>query len=281
MQPHSGASESSARTSHVPAPVFRVKNVSKSFGAVTALENVSIDLRDGETVGVAGDNGAGKSTLLKIMSGVYQPDSGALEVGGREASFDSPRSARAGGIEAVYQDLALVDDMSVAENMFLGREAMKAGVAGKLGVVDHPAMQERAADSISRLRVRIPGLGRSLVRRMSGGQRQAAAIARAIMWGRKVLLLDEPTAALGVKEQAEVERLIQDLRARELPMMLITHNMPLLFRLADRIVVLRHGRVVATLSTAETTHEEVVGFITGANLLDSVGSSSGHDRLPS
>lgn len=162
--------------------------------------------------------------------------------------------------------------MSVAENVFLGREAMKTGLRGRLGVVDHPAMQERAADSISRLRVRIPGLGRSLARRMSGGQRQAAAIARAIMWGRKVLLLDEPTAALGVKEQAEVERLIQELRARELPMMLITHNMPLLFRLSDRIIVLRHGRVVATLVTAATTHEEVVAFITGANRMETVVS---------
>ena len=272
MQPGPVSVEASAQSDRAPSTVFRVKGVSKRFGAVTALEEVSIDLRDGETVGVAGDNGAGKSTLLKIMSGVYQPDGGALEVGGREVSFDSPRGARAGGIEAVYQDLALVDDMSVAENMFLGREAMKAGLRGRLGVVDHQAMQESAADSISRLRVRIPGLGRSLVRRMSGGQRQAAAIARAIMWGRKVLLLDEPTAALGVKEQAEVERLIQELRARALPMMLITHNMPLLFRLSDRIVVLRHGRVVATLATAATTHEEIVAFITGANRMETAVS---------
>ena len=248
-------------------PVLRVNGVSKRFGAVTALESVSFELLPGETVGVVGDNGAGKSTLLKIMSGVLRPDVGTLEVDGKPVHFDSPRAARAGGIEAVYQDLALVDDMNVAENLFLGREIMAGGVAGRLGVVSHKSMRERAAEAIARLRVRIPGLGEASVRRMSGGQRQGAAIARAILWGRKVLLLDEPTAALGVKEQGEVERLIVELRAKRMTMMIIAHNLPLVVRLTDRIVVLRHGRIAANLRSSETTPEEVVAFITGAKSL--------------
>lgn len=253
------------------APVLRLRNISKRFGAVTALDDVSIDLFHGETVGVVGDNGAGKSTLLKVMSGVHPPDSGTVEVDGKAVNFDSPGKARQAGIEAVYQDLALVDDMSVAENMFLGREEMKSGLLGSLGIIDHKAMRDKAADAISKLRVRIPGLGEAVVRQMSGGQRQGAAIARAILWGRKILLLDEPTAALGVKEQAEVERMIEELRANRLPMMIIAHSMPVVFRLTDRIVVLRHGRTVAKLKTAETSPEEVVAFITGAKELEPQG----------
>lgn len=261
----------STESGQASTPVLRVKSVSKRFGAVTALENVSIDLYTGDSVGVVGDNGAGKSTLLKIMSGVYQPDEGTLEINGQEVSFDSPRSARASGIEAVYQDLSLVDDMSVSENMFLGREVMVDGLAGKLGVISPKTMRERAAETIKKLRVSIPGLGAAVVRRMSGGQRQSAAIARAIFWGRKVMLLDEPTAALGVKEQDEVERLIQELRVEKLPIMVIAHNLPLVFRLTDRIVVLRHGSAVATLRTDQTSPEEVVAFITGARSLAKQG----------
>lgn len=243
---------------------MRVGGVSKRFGAVTALEGVSIDLHAGETVGVVGDNGAGKSTLLKIMSGVHPPDEGVLEIDGRPVDFASPAAAREAGIEAVYQDLALVDDMTVAENLFLGREARMPGLAGRLGVIDRKAMRARAAEAIENLRIKIPGIGDTMVRRMSGGQRQGVAIARSIMWGRKVLLLDEPTAALGVEQQDEVERLIHGLQQHQLPMMIIAHNMPLVFRLAQRIVVLRHGRVVADMATAETTPETVVAHITGA-----------------
>lgn len=243
--------------------MLRVSSISKRFGAVTALDSVSFELMPGETVGVVGDNGAGKSTLLKVMSGVVQPDEGAIEVDGQKVHFDSPRSARAGGIEAVYQDLALVDDMNVAENMFLGREILAPGIGARLGVVSHKSMKARAAEAISRLRIRIPGLGEAFVRRMSGGQRQGAAIARAIFWGRKVLLLDEPTAALGVKEQGEVERLIQELRSKRMTMMIIAHNLPLVVRLTDRIVVLRHGRIAANLRSDATTPEEVVAYITG------------------
>lgn len=249
-------------------PVLRLRNICKRFGAVTALDDVSFELRRGETVGIVGDNGAGKSTLLKTISGVHQPDSGTVELDGEPVRFTSPGMARETGIEAVYQDLALVDDMSVAENMFLGREPKKKGLAGMFGLLDHKAMREQATETISRLRIRIPGLGDAFVRQMSGGQRQGAAIARSILWGRKVLLLDEPTAALGVKEQAEVESMIQDLRAEGLPMILIAHNMPLVFRVCDRIVVLRHGTVAATLRTADTTPEEVVSYITGANQLE-------------
>jgi simple sugar transport system ATP-binding protein len=246
--------------------------VTKRFGAVTALEDVSFDLDADETVGLVGDNGAGKSTLLKILSGVHQPDSGVVEVDGQPVHFDSPASAREGGIEAVYQDLALVDDMNVAENMFLGREVMAPGLAGRLGIVSPGAMRRAAAEAVKRMRVRIPSVHDTLVRFMSGGQRQGVAIARAIMWGRKVLLLDEPTAALGVKEQNEVERLIQELRGKHVPMLIIAHNLPLVFRLTDRIVVLRHGRVAAMMRTAETTPEEVVAYITGARGFEAAAS---------
>jgi len=259
----------SIETATLDAPVLRLRNISKRFGAVTALDGVSIELNQSETVGIVGDNGAGKSTLLKIMSGAHQPDGGTFEIDGKPVHFDSPGAAREGGIEAVYQDLALVDDMNVAENMFLGREVMKPGLLGALGIIDHQSMRTQAAETIAKLRLRIPGLGEAVVRRMSGGQRQGAAIARAILWGRRVLLLDEPTAALGVKEQGEVERMIQDLRKNNLPMILIAHNMPLVFRICDRIVVLRHGKVAATLRTSETSPEEVVGYITGARVLES------------
>ena len=256
------------RTTNAGMPVLRLRNIGKRFGGVTALDGVSIDLSDGETVGVVGDNGAGKSTLLKIMSGVHAPDGGTIEVDGAPVVFHSPGQARQAGIEAVYQDLALVDDMSVAENMFLGREAMMPGILGRFGIVDHGAMRARAAEAISKLGIRIPGLGEGFVRTMSGGQRQGAAIARAILWGRKVLLLDEPTAALGVKEQREVERIIDELRQARLPMMIIAHSMPVVFRLTDRVVVLRHGRVAAMLTTAQTTPEEVVAYITGAREME-------------
>ena len=252
--------------------MLRLSDIGKTFGAVTALAKVSFDVMDGETVGLVGDNGAGKSTLMKIISGVHQHDTGRMEVWGQKKSFVSPASAREAGIEAVYQDLALVDDMSVAENMFLGREPMKSGLLGHLGIIDHSAMRDQATQSISRLGVNIPGLGDTLVRKMSGGQRQAAAIARAMYWGRKLVLLDEPTAALGVKEQKQVEKLVKELRQKNLPMVLIAHNMPLIFRLTDRIIVLRRGRLVANLRTNETTPDEVVGFITGAEAVGAMAT---------
>ncbi len=264
VDPNVSPNSSQANSSREGEPVLRVRNVSKRFGAVTALDGVSIDFHIGETVGVVGDNGAGKSTLLKVMTGVHRPDGGSLEVEGKEVTFDAPGVARANGIEAVYQDLALVDDMNVAENMFLGREIRAGGIGRTLGIVNRKAMRRQAADAIANLRVPIPHIDETLVRRMSGGQRQGVAIARSIMWGRKVLLLDEPTAALGVKQQDEVERMIQELRGKSLAMMIIAHNMPLVFRLTDRIIVLRHGRVVAALATAETSPEEVVTYITGA-----------------
>lgn len=250
------------------APVLEVRDIRKHFGAVTALDDVSLELGMSEIVGLVGDNGAGKSTLLKIMSGVYTPDAGEVVLDGTSVKFGTPGDARAKGIEAVYQELALVDDMDVAENMFLGRELLVSGIGGKLGVLNLRAMRRQAEETIRKMHIRIPGLAEARVRNMSGGQRQGAALARSIHWGRKVLLLDEPTAALGVEERGEAERIIEGLRERGLPMLLIAHDLPMIFRLSDRIVVLRHGGVVANLKIERTSPEEVVAYITGAKISD-------------
>lgn len=247
------------------SPSLEVRDVHKTFGAVQALKGVSFTAEPGQVVALVGDNGAGKSTLVRILSGVHPQSSGEVLIDGRPVLLQSPAEARAAGIETVYQHLALIEDLDVADNVFLGRETTRYGWLGKiLGVLDRATMRRETAAALSTLHIKIPS-PHSSVGRMSGGQRQAVAIGRAVTWGRKLLILDEPTAALGVEETEQVLRTIEDLRERKgMTILIISHNMADVYRIADKIVVLRQGVHAATLVKTQTTPQEIVEFITGA-----------------
>ncbi len=245
-----------------PIPVLELKGISKRFGAVEALSDVDFEVYPAEVVALAGDNGAGKSTLVKVIAGTHPPDAGVIRFGGAEVKLPSPRHATHLGIETVYQDLALCDNLDVVANMFLGRETVSGPAAlGRLSELD---MERRALDVLLRLNVTTIRSVRSPVATLSGGQRQSVAISRAVMWNSKIVLLDEPTAALGVAQTHQVRELIKRLRMQGLGVVLISHNLHDVFELADRIIVLRLGRRVATFKRAATTPEEVVAAITGA-----------------
>lgn len=241
-------------------PVLALNQVSKHFGAIQALTGVSLALHAGEVVGLMGDNGAGKSTLVKIIAGNFPPSSGTLTMQGRAVHFHKPSDARAQGIEIVYQDLALCDNLSAAENVFLGRELMRG--AGPLRWIDYRAMRQRAGELFAELKSETRP--RDLVRRMSGGQRQAVAIARTRLSDPRIVLMDEPTAAISVRQVAEVLALIRRLREHGIAVVLISHRMPDVFAVADRVVVLRRGEKVADKPVAASSPEEVTGLITGA-----------------
>jgi len=243
-----------------PAPLLEIRGVSKRFGGVHALENVSMTLAPGEVVALAGDNGAGKSTLTKIVSGVYRADAGEILYQGRRAVFENPQQARARGIETIYQDLALADNLDVGANVFLGREPMKH-ILG-LPFIDRRRMREEAAASLQVLDIHLDRLDRP-VRALSGGQRQAVAIGRAIHWKARVLLMDEPTAALGVPEQRKVMDLIRTLKSQDVGVLFISHNLHDIFAVADRIVVLRRGVKAGERKIAETDADEIVRLMVG------------------
>lgn len=246
-------------------PVLKVENICKSFGAVVAAENISLEIYAGELVGLVGDNGAGKSTLIKIISGVYRADSGTVYVDGRPAHNLTPDRVRELGIETTYQHLALVNQLRVDGNLFLGREILREGILGRLfGVLNHRKMIEATREAMQRLHINIPGLDKQPVYRMSGGQRQAAAIARSVHWGSKLLLLDEPMAALGTEQTAEVQRLLARTRDHGVPGIVISHNLEHVFAVCDRIIVLRQGRKVRDCRKEETDPQEIVAYITGA-----------------
>jgi simple sugar transport system ATP-binding protein len=239
--------------------VLEMTNISKSFGAVTALVDVSIKLRKGEVLALVGDNGAGKSTLIKILSGFHQPDTGTIVSQGKEVRFASPRDARAQGIETVYQDLALVGDLSVFHNMFLGREYRKRFLG--LNLLDNRKMREQAQLYLDTLGITIPSVN-STVDLLSGGQRQCIAVARSIYSSPKILVLDEPLAALGVRESAHVLGLIQNLRQqRQVSVILIVHNYNQIFEVCDRINFLHAGEVALDASTADTSEEELIRIV--------------------
>jgi simple sugar transport system ATP-binding protein len=239
--------------------VLEMSNISKSFGAVTALVDVSIKLRQGEVLALVGDNGAGKSTLIKILSGFHQPDTGTIVSQGKEVRFASPRDARAQGIETVYQDLALIGDLSVFHNMFLGREYHKR-VLG-LNLLDNRKMREQAQVYLDTLGISIPSVN-STVDLLSGGQRQCIAVARSIYSSPKILVLDEPLAALGVRESAHVLGLIQNLRQqRQVSVILIVHNYNQIFEVCDRINFLHSGEIALDASTADTSEEELIRIV--------------------
>ena len=242
------------------AAVLELSGISKHFGAIQALIEVSLSLHAGEVVGLMGDNGAGKSTLVKIVAGNYPPSGGTLTMGGRPVAFHKPTDARVAGIEIVYQDLALCDNLSAAENVFLARELLRG--VGPLRVLDYRTMFRRAGELFAELKSETRP--RDLVRRMSGGQRQAVAIARTRLAEPKIVLMDEPTAAISVRQVAEVLNLIRRLREAGIAVVLISHRMPDVFAVADRIVVLRRGRKVADKPVAASSPEEVTGLITGA-----------------
>jgi simple sugar transport system ATP-binding protein len=247
----------------VSAPLLEVRGVSKAYGHVNALADVDIHVDAGEIVGLVGDNGAGKSTLVEIIAGAERPDRGAVFLAGTEVDIRSPLHARELGIETVYQDLALAPDLSVWGNFFLGREQYVRGPGRPVGWLNKRAMRRRAETELMGLQISIPDVDVP-VRELSGGQRQAVAVARCIAWGKQLVMMDEPTASLGVDEQETVAALIRTLAERGSAVLLVSHNLPQVFELAQRVVVLRRGRRVAVRAVTETTREEIVGLITGA-----------------
>ena len=240
--------------------VLDVRNVSKSFGAIRALSDVSFTVGAGEVIGLMGDNGAGKSTMVKLVAGNFPPSDGEIAVDGKVCHFNKPIEARSEGIEVVYQDLALADNLTAAQNVFLGRE-MKKGF-WPLRILDKQAMISRSAELFAELKSETRP--RDLVKKMSGGQRQAVAIARTRLSNAKLVLMDEPTAAISVRQVAEVLELIRRLKSQKVSVMLISHRMPDVFAVCDRIIVLRRGTKVADKATDKTSPEEITGLITGA-----------------
>jgi fructose transport system ATP-binding protein len=246
-------------------PLLTARGIVKRYGRVTALDNADFDLYPGEILAVIGDNGAGKSSLIKAISGAIRPDEGEIRLEGQPVHFTSPIDARKAGIETVYQNLALSPALSIADNMFLGRELRKPGFMGKyLRKLDHAAMDKMAREKLSELGLMTIQNINQAVETLSGGQRQGVAVARAAAFGSKVIILDEPTAALGVKESRRVLELIQDVRSRGIPIVLISHNMPHVFEVADRIHIHRLGRRLCVIDPKEYTMSDAVAFMTGA-----------------
>ncbi|RWP14109.1 MAG: sugar ABC transporter ATP-binding protein [Mesorhizobium sp.] len=246
-------------------PILTARGLVKRYGRVTALDNADFDLYPGEILAVIGDNGAGKSSLIKAISGAAVPDEGEIRLEGKPVSFKSPMGAREAGIETVYQNLALSPALSIADNMFLGREIRKPGFLGDwLRMLDRPAMEKRARDKLTELGLMTIQNISQAVETLSGGQRQGVAVARAAAFGSRVVIMDEPTAALGVKESRRVLELILDVKKRGLPIVLISHNMPHVFEVADRIHIHRLGRRLAVIDPKQYTMSDAVAFMTGA-----------------
>jgi ABC-type sugar transport system ATPase subunit len=303
-------------------PILRAVNLTKHFGGLVAVDNVSFDVRPGEVIGLVGDNGAGKSTFIKMISGVYQPDGGEIYFDGKKVSFIDPRDARDLGIETIYQDLALAENLDVGSNIFLGREMKKRFISEKLSrtiislalglplsallawlglqffkipglavglafglaagfvlgwllgpitqIVDRRTMMGESTKALKRLDIEIPSLTQQ-VRNLSGGQRQSVAIARSIYWNAKVMIMDEPTAALGVSEQRKVLTLVRTLADHGVPVIIISHNMQDVFAVADRIVIMRRGKKVGEELAAETTPDKIVSLMVGAETVHKMG----------
>jgi simple sugar transport system ATP-binding protein len=247
----------------VSEPVLEAVNVVKRYGSVEALRGASFEVRAGEVVALIGDNGAGKSTLVKCMVGAEQPTAGTLRYEGREVRFDSPTEARNAGIETVYQDLAVAPELDPAANLFLGRELYRPGVLGMLGMLDKAEMRRRARDEFTRLGIELQSMDVP-IGALSGGQRQSVAVARSVVWASKVVFMDEPTAALGVVQRERVLDVIRRVRDEGIAVVLISHNMPEVLAVCDRVEVLRLGRRVARFTAAEASLEHLVGAMTGA-----------------
>jgi len=248
-----------------PTPILEARSLVKTYGRVVGLDGVSLSLYPGEVLAIIGDNGAGKSTLIKCLTGAELPDEGEILLEGRSVSFKRPQDARHAGIETVYQNLAVSPALDVASNLYLGREERRAGVLGSVfRVLDTKGMRERAREELSRLGISTLQDVTVAVENLSGGQRQAVAVARAAAFGSKVVVLDEPTAALGVRESKQVIELVKSLRDRGIPVILISHNMPQVFEVADRIHIQRLGKCAATITPQSHSMTDAVAIMTGA-----------------
>ena len=243
-------------------PVLEIQQLTKHYGGVKALTDAQFRLLPGEHAAIVGDNGAGKSTFVRLITGAEQPNTGHILLDGEKVNFESPLDAREQGIETVYQTLALAEDLDVPANIFLGREITRLNL-GPLSILNHKAMREKSAAMLATTGVKIQDMSESL-RGMSGGQRQCVAIARAAGFAKKLIILDEPTAALGVQETARVEEIIKGLKQQGVPLIIISHNLRQVFDLVDRIWVFRQGRIICSRLTSETNPQEIVGLITGA-----------------
>jgi len=244
-------------------PLLKMKGICKKFGSVQALYNVDFELYDNEILGLVGDNGAGKTTLIKIVSGAYSPDEGKIFLRGKQINILDPRSAKALGIETVYQDLALADKLNIAENIFLGKEHLKNFLGTPIRILDKKRMEAETLPTLRKLRIDIES-PRAKVATLSGGQRQATAIAKSIFWNARIIIMDEPTAALGVSETAKVRQIILELKKEGGSIILISHNLEDIFSVADRIIILRGGRRVGDHLVKQTTRDEIVKLmITG------------------
>jgi ABC-type sugar transport system ATPase subunit len=254
-------------TEKLKQPALTVKKLYKSFGGIKALQNVSFNINKGEVVALLGDNGAGKSTLVRCVSGVHPPDSGEILVNGKAVAITSPQDARDLGIETVFQDLAVIPDFDITANLFLNREVLsKNPILRFFGWLDDKAMQQTARKSLQRLNSKVPNLHES-ISKLSGGQRQAVAIARAVNSGADVVIMDEPTAALGVEQSAQVNDLIKLISSQGVAVLLISHNMQHVMETCDRAVVLMRGESIADVKISEVSPRDLVGFITGAQRL--------------
>ncbi len=251
-------------------PLFQAVNLTKRFGGLTAVDNASLDVNVGEVIGLVGDNGAGKSTFIKMIAGVYEPDEGEVFFEGRKVPFAGPRATRDLGIETIYQDLALAENLDVGANIFLGREIKNRYLGGTIKTLNRTKMREESAKVLSRLDIRIPSLTQQ-IRNLSGGQRQSVAIARTIYWNAKMVIMDEPTAALGVTEQRKVLTLVRTLCDQGVPVIIISHNMQDVFAVADRIVVMRRGKKVGERLAKDSSPDEIVSLMVGAEAVHEMG----------
>ena len=262
---------------HAMSDVYEARHVNKSYGSVVALEDVDFQVRPGEIVGLVGDNGAGKSTLVKVLSGVHPPDSGELFLEGQARTWRSPHDALEAGIETLYQDSGLCPDLTVEGNVFLGRERLMPGLLGRLGFLDNRAMSKIAQEELEKVGIGLAGVRRT-VNQLSGGQRQAVAIGRAVAWARKVIVLDEPTNHLGARQSEEVLRVMRSARTGGLGVVFISHTLPHVLAVTDRIVVLRLGRVVADEPTSSFTPDSLLKAITGLSTSEPAGRVPGRPR---
>jgi fructose transport system ATP-binding protein len=266
MQAVQNGASSDARPALIEA-----RGLTKHYGTIVATDHVDLTIGHGEIVAIVGDNGAGKSTLVKMISGAVSPDDGAILVNGQPASIRSPIEAREHGIETIYQDLAMAPNLDVVTNIYLGRERRRSGPLGLMGLVDRKGMREEAKAHLADLSINIPKLTGTAVESLSGGQRQSVAIARAMVWASKLVIMDEPTAALGVAQSAAVLEIVKEVRARGISVVIISHILPHVLALADRVVVLRHGAKVGDMDASELDEHSLIEMIVGLRVPGATG----------